>query len=174
MVYRLRPLELDFEFEDRPYKLGEAIRLTLDMKPKRDVHVREARVDLVCQERYSETSTLSMEMPVSQSGGGAAPGTRILIGTTPVTKEVRKELKETHVHSSVVFLKDTTVSSLAPGPFNVELEIEPDPPPHAEEAKELVKDPSRSWSFKWTLVATVNVVRGRNPKSQRSVKVVLD
>ena len=67
MVYRLRPLELTFEFEDRPYKLGDTIKLTVDMNPKGDVHVREARVDLVCQERYFEQTTLSMEMPVFQT-----------------------------------------------------------------------------------------------------------
>ena len=175
MVYRLQPLELSFEFEDRPYKLGETIRLTVDMKPKRDVHIREARVDLVCQERYSESSTLSMEMPIYQAvQRGEGSVSMHQIGTTPVKKGLDKARKETHVHSSVVFLKDATVSFFAPGSFNVELYIEPVPPPHATEAKELVKDPSRSWSFKWTLIATVNVVRGRNPKRQRSVKVVLD
>lgn len=58
--------------------------------------------------------------------------------------------------------------------YNVRLEIEPVPPPHAAEAKELVRDPDRSWSFKWTLVAKVNVVRGRDPKSQRAVQVAFD
>ena len=51
MVYRLLPLDLEFDFEDRAYKLGETIRVSVDMTPKADVHIREARVDLVCQER---------------------------------------------------------------------------------------------------------------------------
>ena len=168
MVYRLRPLELEFDFEDRPYQLGETIRLTVEMNPRGDVHVREARVVLVCQERYSEVSTVTMEMPVFAATAGKQVRQ---MGTETVTKQVNKQQKETHVHSSVVFAGNSELRRR--GSFEVDLQIEPVPPPHADDAKALVKDPSRSWSFSWTLVATVNVVRGRNPKRQRKLQVTL-
>ena len=174
MVYRLRPLDLEFDFDDRPYRLGDTIKLTVGMNPKADVQIREARVDLVCQERYSEKSTMSMEVPIiGQVSGGRGSSSVIQMGTETVTKQVNKEQKETHVHSSVVFDSDSELSSQRPRRVDVDLEIEPVPPPHAADAKALVKDPSRSWSFAWTLVAEVNVVRGRNPKKQRKVQITL-
>mgnify|MGYP001232824560 CR=1 FL=1 len=63
MVYRLRPLELSFEFEDRSYRLGETVRLTVELTPSTDVQVREGRVDLVCEQRYVQ---------VADSAGAAA------------------------------------------------------------------------------------------------------
>ena len=174
MVYRLRPLESELDFEDRPYKLGETVRLTVAINPKSDVRVREARVDLLCEERYLENSTFSMEVPIFQqvsTGRGSRP---VQIGTETVTKQVNKEQKEKHIHSSVVFASDAELRSGRPQRFGVDLDIEPVPPAHAADAKALVKDPSRSWSFRWTLVATVNVVRGRNPKKQRKVQIAFN
>jgi len=51
MVTRLFPLNVKVSFEDRPYKLGETISLTMELSPKRDMEIREGRVDLVCEER---------------------------------------------------------------------------------------------------------------------------
>jgi hypothetical protein len=42
---------------------------------------------------------------------------------------------------------------------------------HLEDARALQADASSSWTFRWTLVTTLDVVRGRNPKRQRLVKV---
>ncbi len=173
MVYRLRPLELTFEVDDRPYTLGDTISLSVYLKSAADLRVRGARVDLVCEESYSERSTLTIEQPIFQTtSGGIGHESKIQTGTTTVTKEINKNHRESHVHSSVTFLDDGELRAGSP-PFNVELPIEATAPPHAAEAKDLVKDPSRSWSFKWTLVATVDVVCGRNPRKQKKVKVAL-
>ena len=51
MLTRLRPLGVEVNFEDRPYKLGETVHLTLELSPRRDIEVREGRVDLVCDTR---------------------------------------------------------------------------------------------------------------------------
>ncbi len=176
MVYKLRPLELALEFEDRPYKLGDTIYVRLDLKPNGDVSVREVRVDLECQQRYWESSTLTMEVPViihSLQGGEGVSAPR-QTGTDTVVKQVSKELKESFMHSSVEFLNGETLRMGSPRTAEVKLEIEPVPPPHAAEAKELVKDSGRSWSFNWTLIAEVNVVRGRNPKQRRVVRIAIE
>ena len=51
MVSRLFPLGINIAFEQRPYKLGETIHVTVELVPRRDIRVREVRVDLVCETR---------------------------------------------------------------------------------------------------------------------------
>jgi len=161
VVYKLRPLQLAFEFEDWPYHLGDTIDLIVDLDPSGDVAVREVRVGLECQQRYWESSTLTMEVPIIThdltGGEGVAPPRQT--GTDTVVKQVTREHKETFVHSSVLFLKDEKLRA-GPRAMSVKLEIEQVPPPHASEVRELIKDPDRWWSFRWILVAMVNVVRG--------------
>ncbi len=52
MVYKLKSLELGLDFEDRGYKLGDTINVRVNLTPNGDVDVdvREARIDLVCEE----------------------------------------------------------------------------------------------------------------------------
>ena len=45
-------------FEGRRYKLGEAINLTMELSPKRDMEVSEGRVDSVCEEHWTESFTV--------------------------------------------------------------------------------------------------------------------
>lgn len=88
-----------------------------------------------------------------------------------ITRRRSEERKETYVHSSVLFLAGTRLRSGVPSAHSAKLRIETVPPRHADEAAALERDATQSWSFKWTLVATVDIVRGRNPKRQRALKV---
>jgi hypothetical protein len=91
MVYKLKPLEVGLEFEDRTYRLGDTINVTVDLNPRGDVHVREARVDLVCQERYWENSTVSYEVPILVKDRA---GMVRQMGNETVTKQINKEKKK--------------------------------------------------------------------------------
>ena len=55
MVYKLKPLELGIDLEDREYELGDAINVQVTLTPNGDVRVRQARVDLVCKETYARS-----------------------------------------------------------------------------------------------------------------------
>ena len=57
MVYKLKPLELSFDFEDRWYDLGDTIDIQVNLKPNGEVGVREARVDLVCEEIHTRNQS---------------------------------------------------------------------------------------------------------------------
>ncbi len=70
MLSRLLPLGVQVNFEDRPYKLGETVNLTLELSPRRDIEVRDGRVDLVCDMRYTEV------VRVVKRGGGMNPGAK--------------------------------------------------------------------------------------------------
>ncbi len=80
---------------------------------------------------------------------------------------------ETYVHSSTVFVKEASLDSDRPSVHSVRLHIQEVPPKHLDEAADLQRDAEASWTFKWTVVASVNVVRGRDQKRQRKVKVKL-
>ena len=169
MVYKLKPLELALEFEDRIYELGDTIDIELSLAPNGDVEVREGRVDLLCEEVYS----------TSQAGivgitGDAMQGGNVFKSTdyVPMSSWVSQRT-DSYVHSGVVFLTDTTLRPGSSGTYSAKLQIQSQPPKHLDEARDLHRDAESSWSFKWRLMASVDIVRGRNPKRQRTVKVSL-
>ncbi len=153
MLSRLFPLGVKVSFEDRVYKLGETINLTVELSPRRDIQVREGRVDLVREEVWREVFTVMM--PVKR---GYAP---VMSGHAPsVTQQRTKTSREAVVHSSVVFLENTQLASGTTRSYNARLEIDPEPPPHEREGKVL-----------WRLVTTADVAGARDIKARRLVKV---
>ena len=171
MVYKLTPLELSLEFEDRDYGLGDMIDIQVRLVPNGDVDVREARVDLVCEERYARHESgivIGFGGAASIQGGSTSKSTDYVPASSSVSLRT-----ESYVHSSVVFLKDATLRSGAPSAHSTRLQIQPFSPTHLDEARDLHRDAKSSWTFKWRLVVSVNVVRGRDPKRQRKVKVKL-
>ena len=70
MVSRLRPVEVDVSFLDRTYVLGDNIDLTIELTSRRDCQVREARVDLVLEESWTERQSRTIEVPIRVAGRG--------------------------------------------------------------------------------------------------------
>ena len=171
MVYKLKPLELTFDFEDRWYDLGDTIDIQVNLDPNGEVDLREARVDLVCEEIHTRNqSGISMGSGGASSiaGGNFSRSNDYVPATTSVNQR-----KESYVHSTVVFLKDKTLRPSDIISHSAKLQIQPQHPSHFEDAKALVRNSEESWTFKWKLIASVNVVRGRDQKKQRQVKVKL-
>lgn len=171
MVYKFKPLELTFEFEQRWYDLGETIDIQLNLKPNGEVDVREARVDLMCEEIHTRNqSGISMGSGGASSiaGGSFARSNDYVPTTTSVN-----QTKESYVHSSVVFLKDKTLNPSDLIAHTAKLKIEQQLPPHFEDAKALIRNSEESWTFKWKVVASVNIARGRDQKKQRQANVKL-
>ena len=165
MLSRLFPLGVKVSFEDRVYKLGETINLTVELSPKRDIEVRDARVDLVREEVWREVFTVMT--PVKGDTPYARYVSRFTVRSTTkssdhapsVPQQRTKTSRETLVHSSVVFLRDTQLASGTTGTYDARLEIEPEPP-HAREGK-----------VSWRLVTTTDVVGARDIKARRLVNV---
>ena len=169
MLSRLRPLDLELIFEDRPYKLGRTINLTVELNPRGDVQVREGRVDLVCEERYTQSYT-AMVRASRMRPGGFQRGTLSSVVehemTAKVPKQVTKEHRETYVPSSVVFLTDERLKSGKTTKYKARLEIPPELPRHP--AKGIV-----GWKVKWNMMVVVDVARARDITKKRPVKVTL-
>ena len=99
--------------------------------------------------------------------------TRSRSSVAPGTRNVATDRKERLVHSTVSFLEAGRLRGGAPTIRAARLLVQPTPPPHFEEAMALQGDAQSSWTFKWRLVASVNVARGRDQKRQRQVRVKL-
>ena len=159
---RIRPLGLKLAFADRSYKLGEAIHATVELTPRSDVEIREARVDLVCEEQYLESYTVNVP-----SGQPSDAGSPFNIGGTYVPpripKQVTKDVRQTYVHSSVVFLAGTTLPQGSPITYEARLDIETEPPAHAGVAR-----------LRWRLECVADVAMARDVKTRHKVQVTVD
>jgi hypothetical protein len=156
MLGRLFPLGVKITFEDRPYRLGETINISVELQPRRDQEIREGRVDLVCEERWTEVHTVRVNVNRPRVGSASAAP----VPTITVPKRVTESHRETYVHSSVVFLKDGRVQAARTSRYDATLLILPKPPPHADQA-----------ALSWRLVTTVDLAGARDIKARRLVKV---
>ncbi len=154
MVSRLFPMGINIAFEHRPYKLGETIDLTVELVPRRDIEVREARVELVRYARYTEVTTVLVPPIPSRNP-------RLLTNrmSMAVHKRVSETYRDAYVQGSAVFLRGARLPSGRPSTYNFRLEIRPERPAR------------QSDSTRWRLVTTVDVVGARRITARRTVNV---
>ena len=155
--------EVKVELEDREYKLGETIDLTVVLNPRSDLDLREGRVELVCEETFRITHT-ARQFSTADTGRGpwhAPTNPRAPAGVATI--QTTKERTESYVHSSAVFGKDTRLEAGQTQQYRVRFQVQPDSPYYSKEG-----------TVKWRLVTTIDVVRGRNPKTRRTLKVAVD
>lgn len=161
MVGRFRPLDVKLDFQDRVYKLGETITLGVELNARGDVSLREGRVDLMCEERWSENSTIM----VPEKRRYVAADLRIGL-LAPINLKTQKSVtidyKETHLHSTVVFVQEDRINSDTNYYYGPRLKIESKLPPHAATA-----------TLQWSLVVIVSLAGGRDIRTQQPVKVSL-
>ena len=159
MISRLRPLDLTISFPERTYRLGEPIDLTVELTPRRDCDVREGRIDLMVEEQWTEQSTVSYEKPIVQTGPRG--GVRV-IGTTTETREIVRKNKEKYAHSSAAFLEATRLDAGRSSRYRVRLQIQPEPPARAKEAK-----------LKWWLQTVIDVAGARDIRARTKLDIVI-
>ena len=157
MLTRLFPLGVKITFEDRPYKLGETVNVSVELEPRREQEVREGRIDLVCEEHWTDVHTV--RVPVNRPRVGSAIG-GVPEPTIMVPKRVTETHREAFVHSSVIFLKDGRLQPGRASRHNATLLILPNPTPHADKA-----------TLSWRLVTTIDVAGARDIKARRLIQV---
>ena len=161
MVTLLRPLDVKLLFENRTFKLGEAIDLTIELDAKRDVEMREGRVDLTCEVSWAEVNTVMVPIG-NRSDAGAPAGLAGIYMPTKIPKTVYKEHKDTYAHSSLIFLQDVQLQVGTTRTYQARLQIEPDSPENAGKG-----------TVSWSLVATIDVARARDVTTTQQVDVTL-
>lgn len=127
MVARLPSLEMRFGFQDRVYALGEAIETNCRLDIARDVVITEGRVDLVCEETWTEFFTISV--PVS----GGAPRLRgeAYLRSPTRLKRITEIQQDSSTHSTVTFLKMEELSRTTVNSYYPLLRIGTNEPSHA-------------------------------------------
>ena len=178
MIYSLaRSLDVSLFFEDRPYRLGETIEVTVDLHARRDVKVRKARVDLVYDVRWTTDDTDRQSNPLVSRAGLSPPRgwlERSMMhpgpgGRTSTTFGVPKHRKAEHRGSYVLgsssFLEQTQQVPNTSNIYNIRLPIHKDEPPYVH---------FKGVSMGWSLVAVVDVARALDVQIRRDVKITID
>ena len=150
------PLDISMAIEAGSFRLGGAVELTVELKARRNVSIAEGRVELECEERYVETYTRTHE--IHRPHGLIMRGKPQVVEAAPI-REVR-EIMNSFVHSSVVFLQDLELRSGAVGSFKVRLEIQREMPAHAG-----------SGTLTWTLRTGVRDAFDREFTETREIEV---
>ncbi len=161
MIYSWAPsLEVELSFEDRTFTLGNTIDVRVALNAKRDVIVRQGRVDLVYEVRWVAPDTVHQPMVrLSRPGPGGHMMSSYAL-RVPTKKIV--EHKHSYVLGSAGFLERTRLEAHMDGGYNVQITIHNDDPPYA-----FIKGASITWS----LVAIFDVARAVDVKMSRGLKV---
>ena len=121
MVNSPRSTEIRMTFEDRSHKLGETIDLTVEVDPAREVRVRGGTLELILEERLSETK---MGRQMGVGGASALQGGAPIRTTDYVPMQQTLSVKsKTSVHSSIEFLGEATLTSEGPNTYRTSLRI---------------------------------------------------
>ena len=145
MVYRIRPMqETKVDFENRPYKLGETIHIRVELNPRRDLDVREVRVELICEATYNITESVTLSARPSKVGvGGMYAGAMTSRGKRNRTKE----RKDSYVHSSAVFGKQARLQAGRSQTYDVKFEIKPQPPYYSKQETDFNPNPPKGMTM---------------------------
>lgn len=159
----VRPLQVGFSVEDRPFKLGGLIPVTVELLARRDVSIRAGWVDLICHEQWMANYVINA--PTSSRpmivGGGGVPATVLPTPTAP--RRVSEELKQTYVHSRLVFLDGLRLPAGATATYNARLEVIQEQPDHVAVS-----------TVTWKLALTVDLPRTLDIHISCPVEVELD
>ena len=111
---------IDIDFPDREYELGGRIDVRIILTPHRDVRIRDARVDLVCDQTYTHHSVWEGgTVPrVGYSGRGV-----YVAGGMDVDQRT-----ESYVHTTMSTLADASLKVGGTETRRVDLRIDPPPP----------------------------------------------
>ena len=153
----LQPLEVDVEFDDRRYKLGDVIDVTLRITPRRNAFVRKGWVELICDENWTDVRTVTGPF---RGGAMYGRGGRPLT-TASVSKRITLENTRSYIRSSAVFVDHASLSPSTAFEYHVQMDVGESPPPNAGKV-----DPT------WRLNVTVDVAYARDAKKQAPVTVV--
>jgi len=162
---------LDVDLPDREYELGGRMDVSIILTPDRDVAIRSAQVDLVCNQIYTHHSAWEGSAPAlaARARTGAATSPRLdYSGGTRVDQRT-----ESYVHSTVTTLEDTLIRADFTETRRADLRIDPTPPKRWDQAVEAHRNAAAAWSFEWMLSVSLDIARGRDLKVEREVRIKL-
>ncbi len=164
MVSRLNPVRINISFPRKTYRLGDAVDMRVDITADTDVTVREARIGMECQIRYTERrSGISRRDAINRGSVGA-----IIPGTAPqmITESVEVELSDTY--PAQTFLTDRRLQAGRLHSGAVRLEIPSELGRNAKYARSMARP-----VFWWRVVVTADISLARDVTESRQIDVSL-
>ena len=126
-LLRPGPVSARVETEDRAYGLGGSMKLSIELRARREIDVEEARVDLECEEQWADTY-VKME-PLGRTGGMLGRG-KPMPGPAAPKRHVEVHT-DTFVHSTATFARGIRLTPGTPAKYDVTLDVGEERPPHA-------------------------------------------
>ena len=161
VVSLVRPVDVEITFVERSYGLGESIGVKISLSARRDVEVREARLDLVCEEQFAESYTVSVSSGPPTDYG--SPWGQFGVYRAPkVPKQVNQDKKESYVHSSALFLESVRLTAGSVQQLSFDMHIGEEPPSRAT-----------AGSAQWWLEVVLDLARARDVRTRHEVDVVV-
>ncbi len=162
MVSRLNPVEIRISFPNKTYRLGDTVSLRVDMTADIDVTVREARISIECDIRYTE-----MRLGISR-GDAVNRGPAVIPDTAPrtITESVEVELSDTY--PAQTFL---THQRLQVGRMNsaaVRFQIPSELARNGAYAQSMARP-----AFSWRVVVTADISLARDVTESKPIEVAL-
>ena len=124
MVSRLNPVTIEISFPRQTYSLGDTVSVRVDITAQTDVTVREARIGMECQIRYTEIrSGISRRHTINRGGReGGMLGVPIP-SAAPQMTTTSLEVELTDTHDGPAFLTNQRLRAGRINSSDVRLEI---------------------------------------------------
>ena len=152
MISRFNPIDIRVSFEGKSYQLGDEVSVDLEMSPRREVLIREERIDLVCRMTFSE---LGRPVPTRTHSPSVVPNVASGYRTAPSEEPV--EASETDIYRGSPFLLGRRLRSDSRFTERVVVSVPAELPEKAGGSS------SRTAAkLDWTLIASVDVSRARD------------
>ncbi|MBM3934709.1 MAG: hypothetical protein FJ319_10480 [SAR202 cluster bacterium] len=162
-VSLLKPVDIEVSFDSRAYSLGEHIDVKCKVYAKIDCHVREARLELVVEERWVERYGVTSTDHVMQHVPGMyGEGYVAETGAFPKTRMQVDEHVTSTLNNSVAFIWDKSLERGKTYVFSVRVPIDPHEPPHAGRAE-----------MKWGLKVRVDIAGAKDLTELHEVSVLV-
>lgn len=162
MVSRLNPVRINISFPKKTYRLGDAVSVRVDITAETDVTVREARMGMECQVRYTEMQAGLRRSEVISRGPAVIPGTAPQI----VSQSVEVELSD--LFDGPVFLTNRRLQAGRVNSSSILMEIPSELGRNGAYAQSMARP-----VFSWRVVVTADVSLARDVIESRPIDIAL-
>ena len=160
MVSRLNPVRINISFPKKTYGLGDTVSVRVDMTADTDVTVREARIGIECQVRYTE-----MRSGSTRRRGATDEG---FLGARPQTITTSIEVETSDTHHGPAFLTNRRLQAGRANNSDVRLQI----PSKLGRNGAYAQSTARP-AFSWRVVVTGDVSLARDVTESRPIDISL-
>lgn len=162
MVSRLNPVTIRISFPGKTYRLGDTVNVRVHITTTdTNVTVREARIGIECQVRYTEIRSGISRMDSRRRAG-------VFLGRPPQTTTTPIEVELSDTHDGPAFLTNRLLQARRTNSSDVRLQIPSELGRNAIYAQDTARP-----AFSWWVVVTADVSLARDVTESRPIDISL-